>query len=157
MDKIEQRCIIKFVWKESTDTHEIQQRLKTVYVDSSSAHSTIYEGRRNSKLRRTKIHDFHQSRRLLIDHISDDIIFLLHTFPFHTVHALAETLRVILYAILHHLRDALALKLYHFRWVSHEVRFHLKEKRVVMCCELLELLQTEETMSFAHVVSGDEA
>jgi hypothetical protein len=32
LDEIEQRCIIKFVWKEGTEADEIQQRLKAFLV-----------------------------------------------------------------------------------------------------------------------------
>jgi hypothetical protein len=34
---------------------------------------------------------------------------------------------------------------------------HLKEKRAVMCCELLESLQMEETFGFTRVGTGDES
>jgi hypothetical protein len=48
--------------------------------------------------------------------------------------------------ILHHLRDSLALKPDHFRWLLHKLTCDLKEKRVMMCCKLL---QMEETFGFA--------
>jgi hypothetical protein len=49
---------------------------------------------RNFKFGRTEIHDFHRSERPLIDHIDHDIMFLLRTFSFHTIHTLAETLSI---------------------------------------------------------------
>jgi hypothetical protein len=48
--------------------------------------------------------------------------------------------------IQNHLRHSLGLKPCHFCWVSHELTYHLKEKTFVMCRELLELLQMEETL-----------
>jgi hypothetical protein len=110
MEGIEQRFIIKFLSKEGTDACEIQQRLKAVCGDSSSALSTIYEWMRKSKLRRTVSHDFHRNGKRPIDHIHDDIMFLLRAFPSHRVPTLAETLRVSPSTILHHLRDSLSLK-----------------------------------------------
>jgi hypothetical protein len=133
MDEIEQRCIVKFVWKENTNAYEIQQRLKAVYGDSSYALSTIYEWMRNFKLGRTKIHDFHRSGRAPIDHIDDDIMFLLCIFPFHTVRTLTETLNIGPNTILHHLHNSLGLKPCRFCRVPHELTCHLKEKRVTMC------------------------
>jgi hypothetical protein len=38
MEGIEQRYIIKFLWKEGTDGPEIYRRLRAVYGDSSYAH-----------------------------------------------------------------------------------------------------------------------
>jgi hypothetical protein len=62
-----------------------------------------------------RIHDFHRSERLPINHINNNIIFLVRTFPFHTVCTLAEMLSVNPSTILHHLRDSFGLKPYHFR------------------------------------------
>jgi hypothetical protein len=47
MDEIEQRCIIKSFWKESTDAREIQQQLEAVYEDLNCALFTICESMRN--------------------------------------------------------------------------------------------------------------
>jgi hypothetical protein len=41
--------------------------------------------------------------------------------------------------------------------VWHELAYHLKEKRLVMCRELLKLLQMEENFRFARLVTEDEA
>jgi hypothetical protein len=112
---------------------------------------------RNVKLERTEIHDFHRNVRPHIDHIDDNVMFLLHAFPFHTVCNLGETLSIRPSTILHHLRNSLDLQPYHFRWVSHELTCHLKEKRVVICRELLELPQMEETFGFARIATGDES
>jgi hypothetical protein len=84
-------------------------------------------------------------------------MFLLLTFPFHTVRTLAEILSLSPGRMLHHVRYSLGFKLYHFRWMPHELASYLKEKRVVICGELLERLQMEETFGFARVVIGDES
>jgi hypothetical protein len=149
--------MIKFLWKEGTDADEIQRRLQTVYHDSNSVHSPISDCVRNFQLTRTEIHDFYRSGRRPVDHIDDDILFLLRMFPFHRVHTLAETLRVSPSTILYHLRNSLGLKRYHFRWVLQELRCHLKEKIVAMCRELMEPLKMEESFGFARVVTGDES
>jgi hypothetical protein len=115
-----------------------------------------FEWMRNFKLGRTEIHDFDRSAKSPIDHIDDDILFLLRTFPFHTVRTVAEPLIVRPSPIPRYLRGSLGSQCYHFRCVPCELTFHLKEKRVVMCHELLKLLQMEETFGFARVVTGDE-
>jgi hypothetical protein len=61
-----------------------------------------------------KLHDFHRNGKPLIDHIDEDIVSRLRTFPFHTVSTLAETLSVSPRIILHHLRDSLGFKHDHF-------------------------------------------
>jgi hypothetical protein len=106
---------------------------------------------------RTEIHDIHRSGKSSIDHIDEGIVFLLPTFPFHIVRTLAEILNISPDRMLHHVRHSLGFKLYHFRWIPHELISHLKEKRVVMCGELLERLQMEEIFGFARVVTGDES
>jgi hypothetical protein len=70
--------------------------------------------------------------------------------------SLAETLRVGASTILHHLCDSLGSKPFHFRRVLHELTHLVKEKRVVMCRELPELRQVEETFGFSLAVTGDE-
>jgi hypothetical protein len=154
MDEIKQRYIVKFLWKEGTDAHEIHQRLKAIYGDSSYPLLTINELMRNLTLERTEIRDFPRSGRPPIAQIDDDIMFLLSTFPFHTVHTPVETFGVSPSRILRHVRNSLGFNHYHFRWVPHELTSHLKEKRVVICRELLELLQIEETFGFARAITG---
>jgi hypothetical protein len=84
-------------------------------------------------------------------------MFLLFAFPFRTVPTLAETIHVRPSTILNPLHDSLGVKLYHIRCVPRELACHLKEKRVVMCRDLLERLQMEDTFRFARVVIGDES
>jgi hypothetical protein len=157
MNKVEQRCIIKFLWKEGTDAHEIQQRLKAVYRDWNYAISAICESMRTLKLGRTEIHEFHRSERLPLDHIDDDMMFLPNSVSFSTVRTPDETLRLRASTILHHLRKSFGVKPYHFRSVPHELTYSLKEKRVIMCRQLLKLLQMEETFGLARVLTGDES
>jgi hypothetical protein len=127
--------MVKFLWKEGTDVQELQQG--------------------NLKLERTEIHDIHRIGRPIIDHVDDDIMVLLRTFPLHIVRTPAETLRVSSSTILHPLRGSLGSTASYCRCVPHELASHLKEKRVVMCRELLELLEMEETVGVARRVSRD--
>jgi hypothetical protein len=100
--------------------------------------------------------DFHRNGRHPVDHIDDDRLCLLRTFPFPILRTLAENAGVSLSTILQDLPDSLGLTLYHFRRVPHELKRPLKEKRVVISRELLELLKMEETFRFTPAVTGDE-
>jgi hypothetical protein len=53
--------------------------------------------------------------------------------------------------------DSLGPKRNHFRWVPHELSCPLEEKNVVMCRELVELSQKEETFAVPRAVTADES
>jgi hypothetical protein len=101
--------------------------------------------------------DFHRSGRPPIDHLDDDILFLLRAFPFPTLCTLAENASVSASTILQDFLDSIGVSLHHFRCVAHELKHPLKEKRVMISRELLELLKMEETFRFTLAVAGEES
>jgi hypothetical protein len=108
-------------------------------------------------LRRTDIHNFHRRGRPLIDHIDADIAFPIRTVPFHRSSTFAGTSGLRSNPTLQDLLDSLGSKRHDFRSATHELKRDLKEKIVMICRELLDLLQMEKTFGLTPVATVNES
>jgi hypothetical protein len=77
--------------------------------------------------------------------------------PFYSTYSLAKVLDVSHTTVLTQLRDCFGMKLFHLRWIPHELTEQLRAMRVQKCQELLPLLKSMETRSFRKIVTGEES
>jgi hypothetical protein len=59
--------------------------------------------------------------------------------------------------ILNHLRDSLAMKLFHLRCIFNQLTEQLRASRIQKCQELLPLLERMEVNKFRTILTGDES
>jgi hypothetical protein len=77
--------------------------------------------------------------------------------PFHSVYSVAEALSVSHLAILSHLWGTLDMKIFHLRWIPHELATNLRQIRVETCQELLSVLKAHEKQEFQRFVTEDDS
>jgi hypothetical protein len=73
---------------------------------------------------------------------------LLDERPFHSTYSIAEALGASLLTILSHLRESLGLKIFHLRWIPHELTTNLRQIRMEICRELLLILKATGKIKF---------
>jgi hypothetical protein len=61
--------------------------------------------------------------------------------PFSLAYSLAEALDVLPATVLNHLYNSLEMKIFHLRWVPHQLAGDLRQVRVAKCAKLLRALE----------------
>jgi biotin operon repressor len=81
---------------------------------------------------------------------------LLGEQSFHSAYSIAEAMGVSRSTILSHLRASLGMKIFHLRWITHELTTSLRQIRMETCRELFPILKAHEKKLFQRFVTGDE-
>jgi hypothetical protein len=76
--------------------------------------------------------------------------------PFSSAYSLAEALDVSPVTVLSRLHNSLGMKIFHLRWVPHQLTDVLRQVRVAKCGELLRALEAMQRTHFRHVITDDE-
>jgi biotin operon repressor len=101
-----------------------------------------------------------RSGRLLIGFLDIRILTslaLLGEQSFHSVDSIAQALGVSRSTILSYLRQSLGMKIFHLRWISHELTTRLQQIRMEICRELLPILKAHEKNKIQRFVNGGES
>jgi hypothetical protein len=84
------------------------------------------------------------SGRPPIDFFDILILALLDEQPFHSVYLIAEVLDVSHSTIFSHLWESPGMKIFHFRWIPHELTTSLRQIRMETCRAILPILKAHE-------------
>jgi hypothetical protein len=114
----EQRVIIRFLFKEGVDAHDIRTRLLVQFGDEAYSLQSVQRWCQYVRQGRELMHHEPQSRRPPVDLFDSQILLNLKKYPFHSAYSLAEILKMSHTMILKHLHDALGMKHFHLRWTA---------------------------------------
>jgi AraC-like DNA-binding protein len=157
MSELEQRFVIKFLWKEGSPTQNTHARLQAVYGATANTLPSVYFWIKEFRCGREGIGDQPRSGRPPIDDPDADILCVLHHSPFETVRSIAEEVGVSSATVHRRLTESLELQPRFLKWVPHLLTCDLKTKRVELARELLETLRSEEHTCFHRIITGDES
>jgi hypothetical protein len=93
--QFDQRVIIRFLYNEEADAHEIFRRLEAQFGDSSDALRTLKYWIGEIRRGRKDLHDEIRSGRPALDELDARILAILSKSPFESARSIAETLFVI--------------------------------------------------------------
>jgi hypothetical protein len=106
---------------------------------------------------REGLYDESRFGRSPIDFLDIKILACLEKEPLHPAHSFPEVLDVSHSTILNHLHDSLGMKIFHLRWIPHELTDNLREIRIDKCCELFPILAKLEKGNFCNLVTGEKS
>jgi hypothetical protein len=101
--------------------------------------------------------DVRRAEKLRFNHIDSEILSLSHQNEYHSVRSLAQELDVSLSTVHAGLTDVLGFSLRHTQWVLHLLTDELKATRVATSMKMLEILEQQELIHFAGIITGDES
>jgi DNA-binding transcriptional MerR regulator len=94
MTELEQRAVIKFLWKEGFPTKEIRERLQAVDGDTASALPSVHLWIKEFRFGRDDIVDQTRPGRPPIDNLDADMLRVLQHSSFATVRSIPEEMGV---------------------------------------------------------------
>jgi hypothetical protein len=133
----DQRVIIRFLWNEGIDAHEIIYRLQAQFSEQADALGTVRFWIADVRPGRRDLHDEIRTGRLLLDDFDAKGLAILDKFPLESARSTAEIVNVAHSTVLLHLHDFIGFRPFHSHWVSHIMTHHLRENERTMpkrCC-----------------------
>jgi hypothetical protein len=112
---------------------------------------------REFRLGRKAVEDLPRVGRPCVDDIDGAIAHKLNGHPFHSRRSLAEEVCVALSTVWKHLTESLGLSSRCLNSVPHELTNDLRDKRVAIGSQLLEILEEAQSTGFRQLVTGDES
>jgi hypothetical protein len=139
--EVEQRCVIRFLILEGCNAEQIHDRLAHVYGDDAFVQSTVYKWMREFRLGRKAVQELPTVGRPCLDDIDGAIVHKMNKHPFHSCRSLAEEVCVASSTVWKHLTESLGFSSQCLHWVPHELTNDLRDKRVAIGSQLLEILE----------------
>jgi hypothetical protein len=100
---------------------DIHAPLEAQFRDAPSSEQSVRRWCQYARQGRENLHDEVQSGRSRIDFLDIRILTLLYEQPFHLAYSIAEALGVSRLTILSHLPESPDIKIFHLRWIPHEL------------------------------------
>jgi transposase len=110
MSELEQRGVIKFLWKEGCPAKQIRERPETVDGDASYAPPSVYYWVKEFRCGRDDVVDQTRPERPSIDNLDADILCVLQHSPFATVRSITEEAGVSHETVHRRLTESLGLR-----------------------------------------------
>jgi hypothetical protein len=115
--ELEQRIIIRFLYREHAERRDIHAQLSAQFDDAAYSLRSVQSWCQYIRQGRELLDDEPRSGRLPIDFLDIQIPSPLEKQPFHSRNPPAEILDVPHTTILNHLCNSLGMKLFHLRWI----------------------------------------
>jgi hypothetical protein len=155
--EVEQRCIIKFLHLKGLKLGDTVVELATLYGEDAYTRPSINYWLHQLKLGRTDLTTQHVGGRPYLDDTDAEILSVLRISPFSSVRTIADSLAIPASTMYLHLVEKIAFKNYFLRWVEHMLTDELRQKRVELSRQLLELLESQRGVNFRDIVTWDES
>lgn len=156
MSNKEQPFVIRFLFLEGHNNHEIHQRLVAVYGDDALSLRTVQDWTKKFRDGRTDAERIPSPGRPHTDGLSTAIQEQLDINQFCSAKKLGKILGHHTSTITSCLREQMGLMRVNFRWIPYSLNESQKRKRVEMAAELLEFLRPKSASQLKHVITGDE-
>jgi hypothetical protein len=131
--------------------------LSTLYGEDAYTRPSIKYWLHQLKLGRIDITTQHVGGRPDLDDTDAEILSVLRISPFSSVRTIADSLGIPASTVYLHLVEKIGLQNYFLRWVPHMLTEELRQKRVELSRQLLELLESQRGVNFRDIVTGDES
>jgi hypothetical protein len=92
-----------------------------------------------------------------LDDTDAKILSVLGISPFSSVRTIADSLGIPVSTVYLHVVEKIGFKNYFLRWVPHMLTEELRQKRVELSRQLLELLESQRGIKFHDIVTEDES
>jgi hypothetical protein len=142
--KYDQRVIIRFLYNERIDTHDITQRFQVYFAQDAYAVRIVQFWIGEVHRDRQHLHDKNRIGRLSLDDLDAKIVAILDKSPFESARSRAETFRMNLRIVLRRLPDSIGFRSFHLHWVSYVSTVGLCEKRMEYAQAMLSFLHAAE-------------
>jgi hypothetical protein len=115
---LEQRIIIRFLYREHDELRDIHARPSAQFGDATESLRSVQRWCQYIRQGCELLDDEPRSGIPLIDFLDIQIPLSLEKQPFHSAYSVAEILDVSHTMILNHLRNALGMELLNFGWIA---------------------------------------
>jgi hypothetical protein len=153
----EQRLILKFVFNDGLDMHQITEKLSAQFNEDAYSLRTVESWVGELRRGRSDFHNAPRSGGPLDEHLATRILELLRENPFESIRSRAETLQVSQSAVLQHPHKDLHYKSFYLRWVPQLLTPELRERRCRYASEMTPLLIAAARDEWHYLVMGDES
>lgn len=156
--KLKQRAVIEFLAKEGCSAVDIHTRLKNVYGESVVDISNVRRWVKKFREGETEINDKPRSGRPSTSVTNDNrqrVDELIRGDRRITIYEIADALQVA-YGSAQSMVEELGYRKVCAKWVPKQLTQDLKERRMEVCAELLEMYEAQGEEFFKNVVTGDE-
>jgi hypothetical protein len=155
--ELKQHHVIRFVRIKGLKLGGIGQELSSAYGPDVYTPPSIQYWLHEIKLGRTDLGTQHAGGRPPLNDTDPEILSLLRKYPFSLVRTIADSLEIPASTVYFHLVEKIGLKNLLLRWVSHMSTSKLRQKRIELSSQLPRMLESQQTVGFRHVVTGDES
>jgi hypothetical protein len=153
----DQRVIIRFLWNERINTHEITRRLQAQFGEHGYAIRTVRFWIAEVPIGRQDLHDEIHTGGPPLDDLDVTILAILNKSPFDSTRSIVETLGVSHSTMLLHLHDSIGFRSFHLHRVLHLLMHDLREKRKEYAKAIFPFLHVAKRDSWHHFVTSDES
>jgi hypothetical protein len=153
----EQRYIIKLLHLKGLKLQETTTELSSAHRHDAYARLSVNYWLHQIKLGRTDLQTQHVCGPPPLDGVDVEILSLLRESPFSSVRTIAGFLNIPLSTIYSHLVEKIGLKNFLLCWVPHTPAGQLRQKRVKLAGQILQVLEGQQRVGFCDIATGDEA
>jgi hypothetical protein len=107
------------------------------------------------KLGRKDLTTQHMGGRLTLDDTDAEMLSIRRRSPFSSVRTIADSLGIPASRVYFHLVEKIGFKNDLLYWVAHTLTDELRQERVELARQLLELLEDKRIVGFSDIVTGD--
>jgi hypothetical protein len=154
--ELEQRHITKFVHLKGLKLGDIAAELSNVYGNDVDPKSSITYWLYQLRLGRKYLTTQHVGGRPPLDDTDIEILSILRISPFSWVRAVADSLGIPASTVLWHFVEKIGFKNSLLRSVQHTLTDDFRRKRIELAGQSLELLESQRSVQFHDIVTGDE-
>jgi hypothetical protein len=154
--ELEQRHTIKFLHLKGPKLRDIVVKLSSLYGQDAYVRSSIKYWLHQLRMRRKDFTTQHVGGRPSFDDTDTDFPSVLRISPFSLARTIADSLGIPASTVYWHLVEKIVFKNSLFRWVPHTLTDELGQKRIELAGQSLELLESQRSVQFHDIVTGDE-
>jgi hypothetical protein len=152
--KYNQRVIIRFLCKERISPEGFHALIEAQFGDATCSERRVRQWFQYLRRECENLRNEVRSSRPPIDLFDIQILALLDEHTLRSANSITESLRVSHSIILSHLWKSLNMKIFHLRWIPHQLTTSLQQIRMETFRELLPILKVQKKDNFKDLPLG---